>query len=122
MTAAALRRALITEKGYTDEQLPRERTLRRILNRMGYRLRRIQKTKPLKKVPQTDAIFENIRQRHAQAQNDPETLEISMDTKAKVHWGEYSRGGQTRCDAQGKTPAALDRDPPPKQKECLSGS
>lgn len=122
LTAAALRRTLISDKGYTDEQLPSERTLRRILNRLGYRLKRIQKTKPLKKIPETDALFENIQQRHAQAQQDPGTLEISIDTKAKVHLGEYSRGGSTRCDTQGKTPPAWDRDPPPKEKECLSGS
>jgi len=30
------------------------------------------------------------------ADSDPETLRISMDTKATVHVGEYSRGGQSR--------------------------
>jgi len=122
LTAAALRQALIDEKGYTNEQLPSERTLRRILNRLGYRLKRIQKTKPLKKIPETDAIFANIEERHEQARNDPATLEISIDTKAKVNLGEFSRGGRTRCDAAGKTPPALDHDLRPKKKGSLSGS
>ena len=30
------------------------------------------------------------------ADSEPETLRISMDTKATVHIGEYSRGGQSR--------------------------
>jgi len=31
-----------------------------ILNRLGFRLRRVQKAKPLKKVLETDAIFDNL--------------------------------------------------------------
>ena len=50
MTAAAVRKALIDQKGYDDEDLPCERTLRRILNRLDFRLRRVQKAKPLKTV------------------------------------------------------------------------
>ncbi len=46
--------------GYTDERLPSERTLRDILNRMNYRLKRIQKGKPLKKTENTTPIFENL--------------------------------------------------------------
>jgi hypothetical protein len=41
-----VREALIA-KGHPLEQLPSERTLRDILNRMNYRLKRIQKGKPL---------------------------------------------------------------------------
>ncbi len=73
--------------------------MRDILNRMNYRLKRIQKGKPLKKTKETDAIFANVKQVHEQSRNDPEMLEISMDTKAKVALGEYVRGGQNpdRC-------------------------
>src|SRR4051794_20742147 len=98
LTAKALRQALLTKKGYRDEDLPSDRTLQKILNRLGYRLRRIQKTKPLKKVKETDAIFANVRKVHEEAANDPEALEISVDTKAKVPFGEYSRDGETRSD------------------------
>jgi hypothetical protein len=48
ITARAVRQALIDIKGYTDEQLPTERTIRNILNRLGYKLRRVQKAKPKK--------------------------------------------------------------------------
>ena len=122
LTATNLRRALIGEKGYTDEQLPSSRTLQRLLNRLGYRIKRIQKTKPLKKIKQTDAIFANVAQVHQQAGHDPETLEISIDTKAKVHLGDYSRDGTTRSDSHGETLAAWDHDPPPKKKGCRSAS
>ena len=89
---------------------------------MGYRLKRIQKTKPLKKVKQTDAIFANIQQRPAQAGDDPETLEISIDTKAKVNLGEYSREGPTRSNTEGETPPAWDHDPQAKKRGCRSES
>jgi hypothetical protein len=32
-----------------------------VLNRMGYRLRKVLKAKPQKKIPETDAIFANIK-------------------------------------------------------------
>lgn len=122
LTAKALRQALINQKGYRSADLPSERTLQQLLNRLGYRLRRIQKTKPLKKIPQTNAIFANVRQVHEAAANDPETLEISVDTKAKVSLGEYSRDGETRSNSAGKTPAALDHDPPAEKKGSRSES
>jgi hypothetical protein len=81
-------------RGYPEERRPSERTMRDILNRMNYRLKRIQKGKPLKKTKQTDAIFANVRQVREQARTEPETLEISMDAKAKVSLGDYARGGK----------------------------
>jgi hypothetical protein len=94
LTAAEVLTALQTTKGYRADDLPSERTMRDILNRMNYRLKRIQKGKPLRKTPETDAIFANVRTVRQEAKNDPETLEISIDTKAKVKVGEYSRGGK----------------------------
>ena len=93
LSAAEVREALI-EKGYDKDQLPAERTIRDILNRMNYRLKRIQKGKPLKKTEETDAIFANVHAARDQYRDDPETLEISVDTKAKVSLGEYALGGK----------------------------
>jgi predicted Fe-S protein YdhL (DUF1289 family) len=93
LSAAEVRQALI-DRGYPRERLPSERALRDILNRMNYRLKRIQKGKPLKKTPQTDAIFANVKRVREQARKEPETLEISMDAKAKVSLGDYVRGGK----------------------------
>jgi hypothetical protein len=64
--------------------LPGERTIRDILNRMNYRLKRIQKGKPLKKTKDTDAIFDNVKAARLKYADASETLEISVDTKAKV--------------------------------------
>lgn len=93
MSAGEVRQALL-ERGFSDEELPSERTLRDILNRMNYRLKRIQKGKPLKKTEHTDAIFENVKAVRAAAATDAACLEISVDTKAKVKLGEYSQGGK----------------------------
>ena len=49
ITAKAVRQALIEVKGYRDDELPHQHTIGQILNRLGYRLRRVQKTKPQKK-------------------------------------------------------------------------
>ena len=93
LSAGEVRQALL-EEGYSEEQVPSERTLRDILNRMNYRLKRIRKGKPLKKTKDTDAIFANVHSVHEEAKDAPETLEISVDTKAKVSLGEYALGGK----------------------------
>ena len=93
LSAAEVRAALL-QKGYPEDQLPSERTMRDILNRMNFRLKRIRKGKPLKKTKETDAIFANVQQVREQARKGPETLEISMDAKAKVGLGDYVRGGK----------------------------
>jgi hypothetical protein len=94
LSAAEVRAALLRTKGYREEELPSERTLRDILNRLNYRLKRIQKGKPLKKTKDTDAIFANVQAVRDEVRADPETLEISIDTKAKVAVGDYVRGGK----------------------------
>ena len=93
--AAEVREALI-QRGYREADLPRERTMRDILNRMNYRLKRIQKGKPLKKTKDTDPIFRNIQAVRQEVQDDPTILEISIDTKAKVALGEYAQGGKNQ--------------------------
>ena len=45
-----------------------------VLNRMGFRLRKVVKAKPQKKIKETDAIFDNIKKktskrRHRKASN-----------------------------------------------------
>jgi hypothetical protein len=104
MSAGEVRQAL-RERGFTDEELPSERTLRDILNRMNYRLKRIQKGKPLKKTAHTDAIFENLKAVRAAAAADPECLEISVDTKTKVKLGEYSQGGKNQDRRRRQSPS-----------------
>jgi hypothetical protein len=93
LSSREVREALIAG-GRSGARLPSERALRDILNRMNYRLKRIQKGKPLKKTEETDAIFANVKRVKEETKADPEALEISMDTKAKVSLGGYSRGGK----------------------------
>lgn len=93
LSAANVLEALQIKKGYAKEDLPSQRTMRDILNRMNYRLKRIRKGKPLKKTPLTNPIFANVKAVKAEVK-DPDTLEISMDTKAKVDEGDYARGGK----------------------------
>src|SRR3954464_1791059 len=93
LSAAEVRQALL-DKGHAEDALPAVRTLRDILNRMNCRLKRIKKGKPLKKAPETDAIFANVKAVRREVQDDPQALEISIDTKAKVAVGDYSRGGK----------------------------
>ena len=103
LSAAEVLSALTTTKGYRAGDLPSERAMRDILNRMGYRLKRVQKGKPLKKTKETDAIFANIDAVRQEVRDDPQTLEISIDTKAKVAVGDYVRGGKNPdgCGGEG---------------------
>jgi hypothetical protein len=111
LTAKAVRQALSDEKEYTDEQLPCERTISNILNRLDYRLQRVQKTKPVKKIAEVDEIFDNVHQENQRSDNDPHSLRISIDSKAKLAIGPFSRNGKSR----GKTAKkGADHDPKPK--------
>lgn len=96
MTAKAMRQALIDQKGWKTEELPCEKTIGNILNRLGYRLRRVQKAKPVKKVRETDAIFENVDRENQASDEREDSLRISIDTKAKLNVGDVSRGGRSR--------------------------
>ncbi len=63
-----------------------------------------------KKIPETDAIFANVHAARARAAGDPETLRISLDTKAKVKVGEFCRGGRARGQAgEGARPRHVSR-------------
>jgi hypothetical protein len=118
LTATKLRQALIEHEGYASEDLPAIRTLRTILNRLNYRLRRVQKSRPAKKIKETDAIFANVHQVNEAADASPQCLRISTDCKATVDLGDYSRGGQARGP---KPVAALDHDLAMKKKSCPVG-
>jgi hypothetical protein len=104
LTAAEAKRQLI-EKGYDEAQLPSERSLCRMLGELGFSPRKVAKSKPLRKIAETDAIFETVHQINAQADADDGTIRLSIDTKATVPIGNLSRGGKSRGTRQ-----ALDHD------------
>ena len=62
LTAQAALQAL-REQGYSADQLPSPSTMAEVLNRMGFRLRKVVKAKPQKKIKETDAIFDNIKKK-----------------------------------------------------------
>lgn len=96
ITAKAVRQGLIDEKGYKDEELPTENTIGNMLNRFDYTLKRVQKTKPVKKPSYVDEIFENVWEENRKSDGNPESLRISIDGKAKLKIGDFSRGGKSR--------------------------
>ena len=59
LSAAEVRRQLIVQKDYTDEELPTEETIRVKLNDLGYQLRAVQKTRPQKKFPKQTPFLNN---------------------------------------------------------------
>jgi len=62
LTAQAALKALRAQ-GYREAQLPSPSTMAVVLNRMGFRLRKVVKAKPQKKLKETDAIFDNIKKK-----------------------------------------------------------
>lgn len=97
ITAKDMRKSLMTEKGWANENLPCVRTISNILNRLGYRLRRVQKSKPIKKIKGTDDIFNNLSEVNNESDKRDDSLRISIDSKAKVDLCDSSRGGTSRC-------------------------
>jgi hypothetical protein len=96
LTVKELRHQLITYKGYSSESLPGNETLRLRMNKLGFILKKVAKSKPLKKIPETNAIFAQLAIDNKIADADETVLRISMDAKAVVKMGELSRNGETR--------------------------
>jgi hypothetical protein len=62
LTAQAARDALRAH-GYSEAQLPSPSPMAKVLNRRGFRLRKVVKAKPQKKIAETDAIFANMKKK-----------------------------------------------------------
>lgn len=110
LSAAEVRKQLIEQKGYREEEAPSEETIRLKLNEGGYSLKKVKKSQPKKKLPETDAIFAQVAQVNAAADADDTQLRLSIDAKATVLLGLLSRGGYNRVKVK-----ALDHDFRPEQ-------
>jgi len=55
--------AALSAQGVDAEHLPAPSTMATVLNRLGFRLRKVLKAKPHKKIAQTDAIFDNLKKK-----------------------------------------------------------
>lgn len=104
ITAAKIKNDLVESKGYAAKDFS-EGTINNILNRMDYTLKKVRKSLPLKKIEETDAIFENINEHRNRRTLG--VLKISIDVKDKVKVGKLSRGGYHREKEDVK---ALDKD------------
>jgi hypothetical protein len=111
LSAAEVRKQLIKQKGYRDEELPCEDTIRTKLNELGYHPKKVKKSQPLKKIPETDAIFEQLKQVNAETDVDETALRLSVDAKGTVLLALLSRGGFNRLEIK-----ALDHDFRPDEK------
>jgi len=94
VSAAEVRRQLVLQCGYREAELPCEEVIRQRLNHLGYRLKRVAKTKPQKVIPETEAIFAEVNRINQAADADEQTLRLSIDAKATVKVGDYDRGGK----------------------------
>ncbi|MDY0406309.1 ISAzo13 family transposase [Virgibacillus sp. 179-BFC.A HS] len=99
LTIEKIREQLI-EKGYTDEELPSNQTLNTKTNQLGYKLDKVKKTKPAKKIKETDVIFENLKNVNDEYHDKDNVLRLSIDTKDRVKIGPFSRGGKSRTNTQ----------------------
>ena len=96
LTAKEVRQRLIDEKGYIDEALPTRRTINTKLNDLDFHPQKVAKSKPKKKLPETDAIFEHLHQVNQAADEEQGVIRLSMDAKAAVRVGPFSRRGKSR--------------------------
>lgn len=94
LSAPEVRRQLMAQKGYSEAELPSNEVIRQRLNQLGYRLKRVAKTKPQKVIAETEAIFSEVNRFNQAADADAETLRLSIDAKATVKVGDYDRGGK----------------------------
>jgi len=73
LTAAKALKQLI-DQGFQADQLPSPSTMAEVLNRNGYRLPKVVKAKPQKKLPETDAIFDNIHEKDGKTLEDEDSV------------------------------------------------
>lgn len=99
MTIKEIKTRLIETGKYNDKSFSNS-YLNDLVNQMGYGLKKVQKTKPLKKIEETNIIFENVHKKKEEALKDDRTVLISLDTKDKVLLGPFSRRGRNRIEIQ----------------------
>jgi len=105
LTAKQVRSELEHLPAYRAVVLPSVRTFNTKLNKLDFHLRSVKKSEPLKKIPETDAIFAQVHQFHHIVKEQAGILRVSWDAKAPVKIGLFSRGGRSRVET-----AAWDHD------------
>lgn len=101
-----LRNELILRYDYTAETCPCKSTLLRLLTDFGYKIQKVKKTKVLDKIPETDAIFENINESKQFIPLSGDNIAvIAIDDKNRKKIGNISDNGYSWFNRQ-----ALDHD------------
>lgn len=98
LTAASALKEL-KELGFSQEQLPGASTMAQVLNLAGLSSSQSRKSQTSKKIAETDDIFNNIKEFQNLVTSES-VKRLSIDCKATVNIGDYSRGGKTRGDNQ----------------------
>ena len=101
LTAEQVRAELEQLPAYRTGTLPSVRTFSTKLNEWGFHLRAVKKSQPLKKVPETEAIFAQVYQFHRIVNEQAGVLRVSWDAKAPVKIGLFARGGRSRVETAG---------------------
>ena len=96
VTAAEVRERLLKLDGYEENTVPCAKTINTKLNDLGYNPKKVQKTKPKKKIKETDDIFKQVHIINEKTDSNPTEIRISIDAKAKMNIGNFSRGGRNR--------------------------
>lgn len=95
LTAKEIYQLLLETNKYNENFISKSK-LASLLNELGYNLKKVKRNKPLKKIKETDLIFENVHKKKEEAIQDENVALISIDTKEKVLIGPYSRRGKSR--------------------------
>lgn len=96
LTAAEVRKRLLKLDGYEEDTVPCVKTINTKLNDLGYNPKKVQKTKPKKKIKETDDIFKQVHIINEKTDSNQKEIRISIDAKARMNIGDFSRGGRNR--------------------------
>ena len=107
VTAGYVLEQLRTQYGYSIDDCPCENTIRRIFKeKLGYKITKVKKNKVLKKIAETDKIFENVNSKIEEIrQSDDSVIAYSIDDKATKRIGNLSDNGSSWIEKE-----ALDHD------------
>ena len=110
ITAKYILKQLVQKYNYSEDTLPCENTIRRILReKLGYKITKVKKNKVQKKIKETDEIFDNVNKKKAQLyESDDNIIAISIDDKVAKYVGYLSGGGKSWIERN-----ALDHDTNP---------
>ena len=107
ITAGFVISKLQSDYGYTISECPCENTIIRIFREcLKYKITKIKKSKVLKKIPETDAIFDNVNKKKEEVKLSLDNVSsYTIDTKATKNVGYVSDNGASWIEKD-----ALDHD------------